>query len=172
MVQETAAANAISVIGGADGPTSIFVAGKVGSGESDPLEKDITISVNVFYNLKNGKQVGRCYNVSLNSIMSAYDTLYAAEEYKGTVSCFEEKTAKPFKVAHKEAGSIWYQTQDSAVAEEVLKAYQADLLTQTVADRRQEDPVGSLVFIDNNMLIYSSRVIGTWLWRCQQMICL
>lgn len=40
------------MIGGADGPTSIFVAGKVGSGESDPLEKDITISVNVFYNLK------------------------------------------------------------------------------------------------------------------------
>lgn len=52
VVQETAAANAVSVIGGADGPTSIFVAGKVGSGESDPLEKDITISVNVFYNLK------------------------------------------------------------------------------------------------------------------------
>ncbi len=31
VVQETAPADAISVIGGADGPTSIFVAGKVGS---------------------------------------------------------------------------------------------------------------------------------------------
>ena len=130
------------MIGGTDGPTSIFVAGKVGSGESDPLEKDITISVNVFYNLKNGKQVGRCYNVSLNSIMSAYDTLYASEEYKkGLYPVFEENTGELSKVVYKEAGSIWYQTQDSAVAEEVLKAYQADLLTQTVADRRQEDPV-------------------------------
>ncbi|MFR2254726.1 MAG: DUF6449 domain-containing protein [Clostridium sp.] len=162
VVQETAAANAVSVIGGADGPTSIFVAGKVGSGESDPLEKDITISVNVFYNLKNGKQVGRCYNVSLNSIMSAYDTLYASEEYKkGLYPVFEENTGELSKVVYKEAGSIWYQTQDSAVAEEVLKAYQADLLTQTVADRRQEDPVGSLVFIDNNMAAFLQQQ-GYW----------
>ena len=78
----------------------------MGSGESEPLEKDITISVNVFYNLKNGKQVGRCYNVSLNSIMSAYDTLYASEEYKkGLYPVFEENTGELSKVVYKEAGS-------------------------------------------------------------------
>ena len=68
----------------------------MGSGESDPLEKDITISVNVFYNLKNGKQVGRCYNVSLNSIMSAYDTLYASEEYKRVCILFLKRTQENF----------------------------------------------------------------------------
>lgn len=86
---------------------------------------------------------------------------------KGLYPVFEENTGELSKVVYKEAGSIWYQTQDSAVAEEVLKAYQADLLTQTVADRRQEDPVGSLVFIDNNMVaFYSSRATGKRLWRC------
>ena len=82
--------------------------------------------------------MGRCYNVSLNSIMSAYDTLYASEEYKkGLYPVFEENTGELSKVVYKEAGSIWYQTQDSAVAEEVLKAYQADLLTQNCGtDRR------------------------------------
>lgn len=155
VVQETAAANTVSVIGGADGPTSIFVAGKVGSGESDPLEKDMTISVNVFYKLQNGKQVGRRYNVSLNSIMSAYDTLYASEEYKkGLYPVFEEKAEDISRVIYKEAGNIWYQTQDSTVLEEVLKAYQEDLLVQTVADRRREDPVGSLLFVDHNMAAF------------------
>lgn len=43
----------------------------------------------------------------------------------------------------------------------MLKAYQADLLTQTVADRRQEDPVGSLVFIDNNMAAFLQQQ-GYW----------
>ena len=162
MVAETAPADAISVIGGADGPTSIFVAGKVGSGEDDNLEKDIQIYVNVFYNLKNGKQVGRRYSVSLNSIMGEYDTLYASEEYKkGLYPVFEEKTENLSGVIYKEAGGIWYQTKESAVAEEVLKAYQADLLAQTVADRRQEDPVGSLLFIDHNMSAYLQQQ-GYW----------
>ena len=39
MVAETAPADTISVIGGADGPTSIFVAGKVGSGKMILQEK-------------------------------------------------------------------------------------------------------------------------------------
>ena len=34
---------------------------------------------------------------------------------------FEENTGELSKVVYKEAGSIWYQTQDSAVAEEVFK---------------------------------------------------
>ena len=162
MVAETAPADAISVIGGADGPTSIFVAGKVGSGEDDTSGKDIQISVNVFYNLKNGKQVGRRYRVSLNSIMGEYDTLYASEEYKkGLYPVFEEKTENLSGVIYKEAGGIWYQTKESAVAEEVLKAYQTDLLAQTVADRRQEDPVGSLLFIDHNMSAYLQQQ-GYW----------
>lgn len=91
--------------------------------------------------------MGRRYSVSLNSIMGEYDTLYASEEYKkGLYPVFEEKTENLSGVIYKEAGGIWYQTKESAVAEEVLKAYQADLLAQTVADRRQEDPVGSLLF--------------------------
>lgn len=86
----------------------------------------------------------------------------ASEEYKkGLYPVFKENTGELSKVVYKEAGSIWYQTQDSAVAEEVLKAYQADLLTQTVADRRQEDPVGSLVFIDNNMAAFLQQQ-GYW----------
>ena len=43
----------------------------------------------------------------------------------------------------------------------MLKAYQADLLAQTVADRRQEDPVGSLLFIDHNMSAYLQQQ-GYW----------
>ena len=54
--------------------------------------------------------------------MSAYDTLYASEEYKkGLYPVFEENTGELSKVVYKEAGSIWYQTQDSAVAEEGVK---------------------------------------------------
>ncbi len=162
VVQETAAANTVSVIDGADGPTSIFAAGKVGS-EDNELEKDMTISVNVLYSLKNGKQVGRRYNVSLNSIMNAYDKVYALEEYKkGLYPVFEEKPEDILRVIYKEAGNIWYQTQDSAVLEEVLKAYQEDLLAQTVADRRREDPIGSLLFIDHNMDAFLQQQQDYW----------
>ncbi len=162
VVQETAAANTVSVIDGADGPTSIFAAGKIGS-EDNELEKDMTISVNVLYSLKNGKQVRRRYNVSLNSIMSAYDKVYALEEYKkGLYPVFEEKPEDILRVIYKEAGNIWCQTQDSAVLEEVLKAYQEDLLAQTVADRRREDPMGSLLFIDHNMDAFLQQQQDYW----------
>ena len=159
---ESASARSVSVIGGADGPTAIFVAGKTGSGEADALEKDITVNLNVFYTLKNGKQLGRRYNVSLNNILDAYHTLYASEEYKkGLYPLFEERAEDISSVIYKEAGSSWYRTEDSAVSEEVLRAYQTDLLAQRVADRRKEDPVGSLLFIDKNMSAYLKQQ-GYW----------
>ncbi len=127
VVQETAAANAVSVIGGADGPTSIFVAGKVGSGESDPLEKDITISVNVFYNLKNGKQVGRCYNVSLNSIMSAYDTLYAQKNTKRVCILFLKRTQRTFQSSLQRSRKYLVSDTGQRSSRRGVKAYQADL---------------------------------------------
>ena len=159
---ESASARSVSVIGGADGPIAIFVAGKTDSEGADALEKDITVNLNVFYTLKNGKQLGRRYNVSLNNILDAYHTLYASEEYKkGLYPLFEERAEDISSVIYKEAGSSWYRTEDSAVSEEVLRAYQMDLLAQRVADRRKEDPVGSLLFIDKNMSAYLKQQ-GYW----------
>ncbi|MBD9077305.1 MAG: ABC transporter permease, partial [Clostridium sp.] len=58
-------ASAISVIGGADGPTSVFVAGKEEEEAYDRYFSQILIR----YRLKNGRQVSRRYHMDLEDVL-------------------------------------------------------------------------------------------------------
>lgn len=142
------AASSISVIGGADGPTSVFVAGKIGQEEKQ--KEEYYTNMEVCYTLKSGRKVRRRYNLYLSNALEAYDKLYSQEEYKkGIYAWIQEQTPEDLSMVYYQEGGekIRYTTREASEIEALLLAYQADIMELTPEVRRREDPIASLRFI-------------------------
>lgn len=149
-------AAAISVIGGADGPTSVFTAFKQ-EGEKPDRYSSV---VRIYYTLKNGRRISRQYNVDLESVLDAYETLYNDETYKrGLYSVLSEEPEEIGYLSYCEgSGPSVFKTTDKETIKKFLEAYQADLLEQTLKDRMKEDPVGTLQFADREVCLYGMKI--------------
>ena len=150
----TNAASSISYIGGADGPTSIFLAMKSGGGEDSDQEKFET-NMTVCYRLANGREVRRSYSLPLSAVMDSYEALYRQDAYKeGMYRILSQEPGQVKQIMYREADQVTDVSQDSRVQEAVLKAYQQDMRELTVEERLVEMPVGSLVFMTDQENTY------------------
>ena len=146
--------NAARSIGGADGPTSIFLAMKTGSKEDSEQEKFET-NMTVCYRLANGREVRRSYSLPLSAVMDSYEALYRQDAYKeGMYRILSQEPGQVKQVLYREADQVTDVSQDSRVQEAVLKAYQQDMRELTVEERLVEMPVGSLVFMTDQENTY------------------
>ena len=83
----------VSYIGGADGPTSVFIASKIGGedGGDNPEAKEYYTGMTVCYQLANGRRVRRAYTIALSDVMDVYGELYKEAAYKeGLYPVFHE----------------------------------------------------------------------------------
>ena len=150
----TNAASSISYIGGADGPTSIFLAMKSGGGEDSDQEKFET-NMTVCYRLANGREVRRSYSLPLSAVMDSYEALYRQDAYKeGMYRILSQEPGQVKQIMYREADQVTDVSQDSRVQEAVLKAYQQDMRELTVEERLVEMPVGSLMFMTDQENTY------------------
>lgn len=112
--------------------------------------------VNVLYQLKNGRRVGRSYYMPLGMEKEAFESLYKKPEYK--VGVFPILSQLP-----EETAGAYYQEQDDisqleigkdygkeAELTELLKAYQEDLKSLSIEDRIQGSPIGMVQFMDQD----------------------
>ena len=134
-ITENKDASAVSVIGGADGPTSVFVAAKVGNSPEE--EPDYESYVQVCWHLTDGRRVSRRYRMKLGAVMEAYQALYENEEYKtGIYPILDRKPEDVAQVIYEEGKDIFRIQPDSGVRGELLKAYQEDLRNITLDQRK------------------------------------
>ena len=133
-------ASAISVIGGADGPTSVFVAGKEEEEAYDRYFSQILIR----YRLKNGRQVSRRYHMDLEDVLETYENIYNNETYKkGLYPILSQQPEEMGYVSYQGNGNhSLFNTMEEDAIKELLGAYQTDLKGQKLKDRMREDPVG------------------------------
>ena len=145
-------ASAISVIGGADGPTSVFVAGKEGDEAYDRYFSQILIR----YRLKNGRQVSRRYHMDLEDVLETYENIYNNETYKkGLYSILSQQPEEMGYVSYQGNGNhSLFNTMEEDAIKELLGAYQTDLKGQKLKDRMREDPVGALQFAEKELCLY------------------
>ncbi|MCC8026479.1 MAG: DUF6449 domain-containing protein [Clostridium sp.] len=142
-----------SVIGGADGPTSVFLAGKE---EREREQEKFFTTVTVCYEMKDGRRIRREYQtIPLSAVMDAYSTVYNSQEYKtGVYSVFGQNPAEVCQVLYREAEKTLSADGGRGTAEEILSAYQADLMELAVEDRLKEVPVGRIGFVTDNVVKY------------------
>jgi len=145
-------ASAISVIGGADGPTSVFVAGKEGDEAYDRYFSQVLIR----YRLKNGRQVSRRYHMDLEDVLETYENIYNNETYKkGLYPILSQQPEEMGYVSYQGNGNhSLFNTMEEDAIKELLGAYQTDLKGQKLKDRMREDPVGALQFAEKELCLY------------------
>ena len=145
-------ASAISVIGGADGPTSVFVAGKEEEEAYDRYFSQILIR----YRLKNGRQVSRRYHMDLEDVLETYENIYNNETYKkGLYPILSQQPEEMGYVSYQGNGNhSLFNTMEEDAIKELLGAYQTDLKGQKLKDRMREDPVGALQFAEKELCLY------------------
>lgn len=139
-------ASSVSVIGGADGPTSVFVAGKL----SEKYYTQMTIT----YQMKNGRSVSRSYYFYLSEVMDAYRKLYENEEYKNGLYYILNETPEKYALARYEEGTCSSMVQDGADLGRLFDAYKKDLAALTLDQRIEESPAGSLNFVSREVYDY------------------
>lgn len=153
-----------TVIGGADGPTSVFVVGKSEGDTSSALETLLTIQ----YRLADGRKTGRRYKVDLNQVMDAYESLYRQQAYKEGLYYILGETAETYSsVMYYEGGSL-HEAEDPGALGAVLKAYQEDLRELTVEERRNGDPIGGISFVTAGLKEYVAQEYGGFTMETQK----
>ena len=145
-------ASARSVIGGADGPTSVFVAGK----EEDEAYDRYFSQILIRYRLKNGRQVSRRYHMDLEDVLETYENIYNNETYKkGLYPILSQQPEEMGYVSYQGNGNhSLFNTMEEDAIKELLGAYQTDLKGQKLKDRMREDPVGALQFAEKELCLY------------------
>ena len=157
IVKAVPQARSVSYIGGADGPTSVFIASKIGGedGGSDPEAKEYYTGMTVCYQLANGRRVRRAYTIALSDVMDVYGELYKEAAYKeGLYPVFHETPGNLEKVIYREAGSSVYTGEDSRIISGLLDAYKTDFMALDTQTRIKEVPVGAISFVSKDVQEY------------------
>lgn len=150
---QTQDAASVGVIGGADGPTSIFLAGKtVDGGEA---EETYFTQMTVGWHLEDGRYIRRTYQIPLSTVMDAYEALYDDPAYKeGLYYILKRQPSDYAQALYREAGRLRLRTEDAGDIEKLLAAYQQDLLELTAREKREQSPVGALGFASAEITEY------------------
>ena len=157
IVKAVPQARSVSYIGGADGPTSVFIASKIGGedGGSDPEAKEYYTGMTVCYQLANGRRVRRAYTIALSDVMDVYGELYKEAAYKeGLYPVFHETPGNLEKVIYREAGSSVYTGEDSRIISGLLDAYKTDFMALDTQTRIKEVPMGTISFVSKDVQEY------------------
>ena len=156
IVKAVPQARSVSYIGGADGPTSVFIASKIGEdGGSDPEAKEYYTGMTICYQLANGRRVRRAYTIALSDVMDVYGQLYKEAAYKeGLYPVFHETPGNLEKVIYREAGSSVYTGEDSRIISGLLDAYKTDFMALDTQTRIKEVPVGAISFVSKDVQEY------------------
>lgn len=147
----------VSYIGGADGPTSVFIASKIGGedGGDNPEAKEYYTGMTICYQLANGRRVRRAYTIALSDVMDVYGQLYKEAAYKeGLYPVFHETPGNLEKVIYREAGSSVYTGEDSRIISGLLDAYKTDFMALDTQTRINEVPVGAISFVSKDVQEY------------------
>lgn len=155
-----AGAGAVSVIGGSDGPTSVFLAGKVNAEE--PLLTEETPEnmrpVVVRYNMKNGRTIYRRFWVHFLNDSTELDQIVAQESYKKSTSPVynDAAFAKADKMRIHFSRNGYQQTELSRdITKKLLEAYKRDLGGFTYTQSVTELVCGELRFEYNDNYSYA-----------------
>ncbi len=150
----TADAASVGIIGGADGPTSIFLAAKLGDGtEEVPEMYDTRLTVG--WHMKDGRYIRRSYQVPLSVVMDSYEALYNDPAYKEGLYYILKKEASDYRMAiYREANGERLRAEKPEEVEKLLAAYQQDLRELTAREKRAESPVGALGFVSDEIMRY------------------
>lgn len=105
-------------------------------------------SLEIGYQLKNGKTVNRNYSVSVTELREVFDALYATKEYKdGVCPVLSYKSDNITGIYEAKGGEIQKVEADSEMQEEILNAYKEEMYALTLDERADETPVTSLRFL-------------------------
>lgn len=121
-----------------------------GSSPADERQNLVWSSFQVSYRLNNGRTVSRRYNFGMDeNMMEAYSQLYEQPAYKeGLYSILGQSAENLAWASYEESGAVYGGMTDRKSLSQLLAAYQADLMDLTVETRQKENPVGRLMFAD------------------------
>lgn len=147
------AAYSISVIGGADGPTSVFVAGKVGDGETvEETREEPGVEtwsrVTVRYTMNNGRKVYRQYRLCLERVLPQVERMMGDGQYQaGAFPIMNRKGEDVASVRYREGEElVWLTDLTGEQKAGLLEAYQQEFGALTLEQMYEEAPVGLIRF--------------------------
>lgn len=105
-------------------------------------------SVEMGYNLKNGRTVSRRYNVNVAKLREYFDRIYTTEEYKkGVYPVLSYQSDNVTGLYFLKNYKIREVKADDALRAEILAAYEEELTSLTLKERAEETPVAALRFL-------------------------
>ena len=111
-------------------------------------EKGFWTTLEIGYNLTNGKTVYRNYYVNVTELREAFDRMYENAEYKqGVVPVLSYKIENITGIYENHASKIQEVHADEALRAEILEAYKEEMIALTLEERSNETPVTSLRFL-------------------------
>ena len=121
---------------------------KYSSPEDYGLEEGYWTSLEVGYELKNGKKVYRNYRVSVTGMKEQFDRLYASSEYKSGVNPVMSYTMDNITgIYEARRDEIQEVKADASAQAAILDAYKEEYTALTLEERTKESPITSLRFL-------------------------
>lgn len=121
-----------------------------GGSPMDERQNLVWGSFQVSYRLKSGRTVSRRYNMGMDeNMLEVYSQLYEQPAYKeGLYPILRQSAGNLAWAGYEECGAVQGAVSDQESLSELLAAYQADLMDLTVKTRQKENPIGQLMFAD------------------------
>ena len=111
-------------------------------------EKGFWTTLEIGYNLTNGKTVYRNYYVNVTELREAFDRMYENAEYKqGVVPVLSYKIENITGIYESHDSNIQEVHVDDTLRAEILEAYKEEMIALTLEERSKETPVTSLRFL-------------------------
>lgn len=146
-------AYSVSVLGSSDGPTSVFLAGKVGDGETAAEQDGETpvetwSQVYVRYTMNNGRKVYRRYHLCLERVLPQVKQMMADSQFQaGAFPLMNRLGEDVASVRYREGeDSFWLRDLTGEQKARLLEAYQQELGALTLEQMYGEAPVGLIRF--------------------------
>lgn len=146
-------AYSVSVIGGADGPTSVFVAGKVGDVDTVVEEEEIPETetwseIYVCYTMNSGRKIYRRYHLYLERVLPRIRQMMADSQYqKGAFPVMNRTGEQVASVRYREGEDFFWLTDLTGEQKaQLLAAYQQEFGALTLEQMYKEAPIGLIRF--------------------------
>ena len=111
-------------------------------------EKGFWTTLEIGYNLTNGKTVYRNYYVNVTELREAFDRMYENAEYKqGVVPVLSYSIENITGIYESHDSNIQEVNADVALRAEILEAYKEEMIALTLEERSKETPITSLRFL-------------------------
>lgn len=146
-------AYSVSVIDGADGPTSVFVAGKVGDVDTVVEEEEIPETetwseIYVCYTMNSGRKIYRRYYLCLERVLPRISQMMADSQYqKGAFPVMNRTGEQVASVRYREGEDFFWLTDLTGEQKaQLLAAYQQEFGALTLEQMYKEAPIGLIRF--------------------------